>query len=398
MKKLPFLTVLFFWNFCFAQTKQSIEITTNHNLETFSIVERLSLKHSRFLKIRDSLLNVQPITRPLVKLVHEKFSLPKNEAIVIQLAKLIDTLYATKSGGQDIFLGYLVLQKPFPIKGKLNPFTFLSKELSDGQNKYIDNQIHSFIENLNNFYTNNNVEDFLKKNKSFYDGCINEVKKYIPLNVIDEMNSYYRVENRNKYTVIVMPSRPWANGEWSANGPKNNLSNGGKHMCNILSSYVEVSSQKNINDYTTFGFDDKNWVEEICVHEFGHSYVNDDLNAMNDVIEKNTKLFNGTYEEEMQKVSTWNWRVCVEEHIVRTIEIRIADLQKNQERANKLRNEYINKDKYIFIPMLEEKMKEYENDKVNYPTFKTFLPVIIQTLNSITVKQRDELLKPLVQK
>jgi len=78
-----------------------------------------------------------------------------------------------------------------------------------------------------------------------------------------------------------------------------------------------------------------------------------------------------------------NWNTCVIEHIVRLGEIRIAYVLNDSTSANKIRKEYIDTNKFIYIPNLEKKILEYENNRTKYKTFSDFFPTLIEAFAEI---------------
>jgi hypothetical protein len=87
----------------------------------------------------------------------------------------------------------------------------------------------------------------------------------------------------------------------------------------------------------------------------------------------------------MQKQNYGTWWDCVAEHLVRLGEIRIAERSRDSLLANRLRVENIEKNKFIFLPELEEKIQVYEANK-KYDSFLSYLPELITTFEQFTVQ------------
>ncbi len=78
-----------------------------------------------------------------------------------------------------------------------------------------------------------------------------------------------------------------------------------------------------------------------------------------------------------------SWLTCVTEHIVRLGEIRIALAMNDTLTANQIRTENIEQNKFIYLPYLEDKIVEYENNRDKYPSFADFFPELINTFSEI---------------
>lgn len=383
---------------CFSQhvterkNNKEMVIGINPNLETFAMVERHANKHSRFLKNRDELLKNQECTRPMVHYAYEYSKHFDNESIAKHMAALIDTIIASKVGGQDQIFYALSHAKRFPEKGNEADYTFKNSSLSSETNKYIDRQISILIEELRQYYVKNRVDSFIKKYQYFYDGAVNEVKDGVSREMLQTLESYYRKETNDEYSVYIVPTRAFTKGEWQANACKIPLKNKAFNNVQFLSSsYVDVKLNAN-GVYKKFGFADNEWLQDMVVHEFGHTFC-DFNDKLKQSLQKTSFLYSGKWEEQMKPIGYYTWVDVLNEHIVRTGEIRIAESTKNYETAQRLRKSYIKGKKFVLIPAFEERFKEYEANKDKYKTFQDFLPEAFDVLNTLTVAQRDTLLK-----
>jgi hypothetical protein len=401
MKKLIcYLTISFYtllqanaFNKNVPKKVNAFEVGISKNLETFAIVERYANKYSRYLKNRDSLLLIQPTIRPMVYYAYETFKNRNNTSVAKQMAKLIDTIISSKVGGQDQIFYALVHAETFPKKGFIAPYVFHNDNLSNATNEYINNEILLLIEALRKYYIKNNVARFLAEYNDFYEGCMQEIFTGIPTNISLTMEDYYRTAtSTNEYAVFIVPTRAFSKGEWQANACTLKYKNGiVKKIQFLSSSYVEVPLSENGN-YTKFGFGDNEWLQDMLVHEYGHTFC--DFDSITNVnLKKSAFLFSGKWEEGMKPIGYYTWDVCVNEHVVRTSEIRIAEKTGDTTKAIRLRKSYINDKKFIFIPLLENKFLEYENNESKYPSFKSFLPDLIGMFDNVTIEERDKLLK-----
>src|SRR5215204_4883912 len=137
-----------------------------------------------------------------------------------------------------------------------------------------------------------------------------------------------------------------------------------------------------------FGLDNKALFLLNARHEFGHSFVNSLLERadVSALINKHTELFTPALQKVMGDQNYGTWWDCVAEHLVRLGEIRIAERSRDSILATKLRFENIEKKKFIFLPELEEKVKQYESNKM-YKSFLSYLPELINTLEQFNVQK-----------
>jgi hypothetical protein len=396
-KKNPLILLFFCLNLSsvFAQNtatkSENIDVSLNVNLETFAIVERFANPYSKYCVGRDSLLKIQEPLRPMVYYAYEAFKNQDNSKIAKQMAAVVDTIINARAGGQDQILYALLYAKPFPEKGYNAPFKFSNPKLNDATNAYLTLQITLLVEELRQFYIERKVANFFKKYNAFYKGIVKEVKTGVPTAAIAFMKAHYRYHSKDKYSVVFIPSRPFSKGEWQANACKIPMKNGGTHIIQLLSSsYVEVPVTPN-GVYTKFGFGDNEWLQDMTIHEFGHTFC--DFSAASIAkLKTSAFLFSGDWEKAMQPIGYYNWDDCANEHVVRLGEILIAEKMGDKDRANRLRHSYIKNKKFVFIPLLEKKMVEYENNPQKYPTFKAFLPELLTVFDAITLEERDKLL------
>lgn len=123
------------------------------------------------------------------------------------------------------------------------------------------------------------------------------------------------------------------------------------------------------------------------MHEFGHSFVNKEVSLHKDKLTKFKALFEkSALKETMIKTGGYgDYQTCVAEHLVRLGEIETARIQKDEDRVKRLQ-EYHLKNNFIFIPLLEEKIKEYNSDRKKYKTFGAFVPKLLEVFENSSVE------------
>jgi hypothetical protein len=83
----------------------------------------------------------------------------------------------------------------------------------------------------------------------------------------------------------------------------------------------------------------------------------------------------------MMKQGYTNWVSCFEEHLVRIIEIKIAELLNDKQFIIDYRDECINDRGFIYFERIENLILDYENNRNRYKNFQDFIPVLIHKIN-----------------
>lgn len=121
----------------------------------------------------------------------------------------------------------------------------------------------------------------------------------------------------------------------------------------------------------------------LIVHEFSHSFVNPQIEPFLEQLKKVDSLYL-PIEQSMKSQGYWHWGVTVNEHVVRAVVTRIAAQHYDTTFAysNFYKPEFGKR--YIYIDALIEKLTYYEKHRDEYPTFKSFVPVLITAFDGIT--------------
>lgn len=390
MKKIFVVFVSLASTFTFAQKNTSkFSVTYNKNVETYFLAEILSAEHRRTNKDFE-LYKIKECSeyQPIVKNALDKYSHLKNSDIAILTAKLNDALIEKFGSGNDILLKPLMYHKEFPSTGWISNYQFDNNNLTKEQNKEATDLIRNYLSELSKFYNQENLEQFFKENKNFYAGGINEYNKQIPAGFIDAMEQFYG-ESFNTYTILVSPIMMWPinNNEGRGIATDVVLKSGKKNIYEVASPFVRVEKQGE------FGYDNQFQARFLSVHEFGHSFVNKDVYKHKDQLEKFKELFeNSKLKEAMIKTGGYgDYQTCVAEHLVRLGEIQTAKLQKDLERAKKLETYHL-KENFIFLPQLEEKIKEYNANRKKYKTFGDFVPQLLEIFENTDIESINNML------
>jgi len=245
-------------------------------------------------------------------------------------------------------------------------------------NESIDNPtnfINQFVQEFNEFYKIAEVESFIQQHRNYYEKCINDVNKNLPdESFVPTMEKYY---GKEFYSYNIFPSPILFPYIGIGLNVKNN---NGTNIYYIAGPFEELDT----NEVYKYSFDSPSDIREMSVHEFGHSFVNP---LTDDTINRNKiEIYSNLFEpikEYMEEQAYGSWHTCVNEHIVRLGEIRVALAMDDILTAEKIRNENIEQNKFIYLPYLEKKIVEYERNRDKYTSFSDFFPELIETFAQI---------------
>lgn len=384
MKKIFVVFVSLSSIFGFSQKNSSrFSVTYNKNIETYFLAEILSAEHRKnnkdfeLYKIKEC-----SVYQPIVKKALEKYERLKNSDIAVSTAKLNDILIEKYGSWNDILMTPLMYHKEFPATDWINDYKFENNNLTKEQNREATDLIKNYLSELSKFYVKENIAQFFNENKDFYNGGIQEYNKQIPAGFTNAMEQFYG-EGFNAYTILISPMMMWPieNNEGRGIAAEVILKSGKKNIYEVASPFVKVEKPGE------FGYDNQFQARFLSVHEFGHSFVNKEVYKHKDRLQKFKDLFEKSkLKEAMIKTGGYgDYQICVAEHLVRLGEIQTARIQKDPERAQRLEDYHL-KNNFIFLPQLEEKIKEYNANRKKYKTFGDFVPQLLEIFENTDIE------------
>lgn len=347
--------------------RKEIEVLTNRTLETFMILRSLSDSDPLF-KYRKADYK----GKPLIYLSREHFKDFKNDIAVKKTQELLDKTSIT---GDAILQGLLYsTELPEPqLQYELNSYWKENKS-----------ELVAYLKVLDKFYKDANVSTFLEENALFYKGAIAEVKSHLDRDLIPIMEDYFGEANPH-YKLIIIPNSPFGMGFAADVGKEKN-----RILYQSISPPSDIEFHKNIGDYKEFGYSGKDankYYSDLVAHEFCHSFITPLIKEDRYVkkISETDSLFIPELEAIMEKQSYGNWWGFVNEHLVRVASIRISREMKLVD-IEDMRIDNVTIKKFVLIPDAEKLLVEYESNRDKYPTFKHFLPKLVDQFNNYTAK------------
>lgn len=357
-----------------------LKITYSKNIETYFLAELLSVDYRTKNKDWEAFKRRECAAyQPIVNAAIDELKHLESDDIALKTALLNDTLMSYGLGN-DALMAPLLYHNEFPNKGYRAAYTLRSTSLNEQRQAEVNTLIRRYIEELNNFYRTKNVGAFFEKHERFYKGASNEVAQYVNDNMTTAMEQFYG-QKKLGYVVLVSPMMMWPIEDNEGRGigatvtlPKGDI------VYEIMSPYVKVSAADVVEKQKLFGFDYKPRAEALTIHEFGHSFVNSDVDKFSARITRSDTLFTDTLKKVMASKGVASWQVYIIESLVRLGEIRVAERQHDKQRAELLRKYHTNQEHFIFLPLLESSLKTYEKNRKKYPTFSTFIPDLLDVV------------------
>jgi len=261
-----------------------------------------------------------------------------------------------------------------PVKFMLHlsqpPELEIQNPISDGlllQRSGGINNLEQYRKSIKQFAEISDFKTFWDGKQSFYNQIMDITISEMPeIDLIKALEDYFN-ETKEIYNVVIAPAFIGGYGAevLDADGNKNVYACTSATLMKDHIPYVSANGLVN------------------CVwHEFGHPFINPLSDQYADKISASEGLFE-PIKEMMTRLAYPLWQICVNEHIIQAIEVRLRELHFDSQRA-KTRLEYILSNHFIYIEPFIEKLKEFEKqrDEKNI-TFSEFYPELLTVLDSL---------------
>jgi hypothetical protein len=224
---------------------------------------------------------------------------------------------------------------PFPfgtLKAQLPENRY--ETAGNGDREKGEKQISALIPLINDFYRQSDFEVFWQEHQVDYDQIQREVWSSMPgTDLLKAVEHYYGIAGYPGIKGYYLVPSPQIIG-WNGFGLRVPTEEG-LEVYNLFGPFRSIEG----ND-SGFGFDNREAIANLSVHEFGHSFVNPLVEPphYHQIIERFDQLY--TTIRATGKMGYKGW-VCVAEHIIRACEVRIAAAVGNVVEAEQIRKDYI---------------------------------------------------------
>jgi hypothetical protein len=276
----------------------------------------------------------------------EKYKMFLDDADLKTAAGFMEDLQSS-----DIF-PLLMNVAPFPAASIHRGITWSSIEaFSPGSDSVATAMAaNRFLTALNNIYKKMSFDKYYKEAAKYYEQTLKEIRAALPeTGSIAAMEKFY---GKHFSEYVLMPSLTIPSG--MAFGLRLNNEHGAA-VFNLFGPFAvqQTDAKAAIN----MGFNDPQHIIELSVHEFGHSFVNPVVAALPDSLIISSRSNFEPIRQAMDNQGYSTWKSCVTEHFVRAGEVMIAKRMGRSAASEKLLKNYIDKRKFIYLPIIIETME-----------------------------------------
>lgn len=252
----------------------------------------------------------------------------------------------------DYFISLLIQLDDFPnakLHDEVDESYYLrfsaSKDLKEAKRNAT-----TFIHAMNELYREVDFDQYFKQNQDKYDSALSQVKAGLPDSLfLPAMERFYQ-KRFNSYNLV--PSLTIPPGMGFGVSHRNNAF----HVFGAFAPPVN-----NASSGWDMGFGDKKHLLELSTHEFGHSFVNPVVDSFAPELISSTQVLFDPIREVMSNQGYTVWKACVYEHFVRAGEIVIAQNLGRPVDAARLRSNYMQDRKFIYLPILLPELESYNS-------------------------------------
>ena len=233
----------------------------------------------------------------------------------------------------------------------------------------IDN-LEQYRKSIKQFAEISDFKTFWDGKQSFYNQILDITISEIPeIDLVKTLEDYFN-ETKENYNVVIAPAFI---GGYGIEVPD---ADGNKNVYACLSATLMKDNIPYLSTNSLIGY---------VWHEFGHPFVNPLSDQYADKISASEGLFE-PIKDMMSRQAYSQWLICVNEHIVRAIGVRLRELHFDSQIV-KTRLEFELNNHFIYIEPFIEKLREFEKqrDEKNI-TFSEFYPELLTVLDSLQKK------------
>lgn len=232
-----------------------------------------------------------------------------------------------------------------------------------------EQHLNEYQQAIHEFAVKTKFNRFWEQNKSFYNRIVDlSASGLSGTDWIFALEKYMNASH-NRYNVIISPLLRGGYGHSVSTG------NGERDLYACLS--LDWKRKDSIP------YLDRNSFLLYLWHEFGHSFVNPEVEKYPEIIERTSVLFN-PIQDKMTNQAYGNWGTCINEHIIRAVNIRLTEKYIGKTESDQLlKNELSNC--FVYMEPVLEELKKYEQkrEKENI-TFSDYVPDLLQVFDSIS--------------
>lgn len=216
--------------------------------------------------------------------------------------------------------------------------------------------LNDFLDLIRDYAKKTKFVEFYEDHKEFYKFHTEEVSKQIEKEDYVGMLEGYYGTNSNGYALILAP-----------------LLHEGGYGVNVGGTmYAIIGPSRSVDREPIFS--DPSYLSNLAFHEFGSSFISPLSSKIREDIKRCQKLIQPIIRE-MEQLSYPTWEICMNEHLIRAISIRILSSKICVEETKKrIKDEY--KSYFVYIEYVLDMLDEYEKNRTLFTNFSDFYPKI----------------------
>lgn len=250
-----------------------------------------------------------------------------------------------------------------------NPFSQQFASPADAQ---------AFVAACNAFYEEVAFGDFLRQRRPYYTAMLAEVNANLPPPAfLTEMEHFYSQPSAT-YRLYPSLTMPFSSG----------FAVGGNHVIgNVFGSFLppaNVTEEAGLR----LGFADPLALRKVCVHEFGHSFVNPAIDQVSaHVLARSAPLFQ-PIQAQMAAQGYNEWKICLYEHFTRAGEVLTARLVGDPAKAQELLAENVQQRHFRYLPQIVRQLQYWYDNEYLLKSYPQKVTEIIATLQEEASAER----------
>jgi len=206
-----------------------------------------------------------------------------------------------------------------------------------------------FVAACNAFYQEIAFDTFLRQRQPYYAAMLAEVNGHLPPPAfLTEMEHLY---NQPGATYRLYPSLTMLFSTGFAVG--------GDHVIgNVFGSFTppaDVADEAALR----LGFDDPRALRTLCVHEFGHAFVNPVIDQVGALVLAATAARFEPIRAQMAAQGYNEWKTCLYEHFTRAGEVLTARLVGDPAKAQELLADNVQQRHFRYLPQIVEQLQDW---------------------------------------
>lgn len=349
---------------------KNIQVKTNSNIELFGLLMQLD-NAADAIAAKDSVeINGRKSTwKDWYALAVKNYNRYKgfDSSNMMQLYRQ----YISRGLYNDYFIGLLLQADEVPNAGlndRVDDDVIMAFSKT-GNREDAQKEAAVFFKAFNQFYHDVKFDDYLKEYEPYLTTMKMQVQKNLPPAAFVPVMEHFYHKQFNGYCFV--PGFDILN--TMGFGKMN------KEAGIIYNAFGPFDFMKFDQDHPDPGFDFPEKIQNLAVHEFGHSFVNPAIDKLPaDLIQATAHLYEPIKEKMSQHAYT-EWKICLYEHFVRAGEVIISRYLDQKEKADQMLNNFV-KDGFIYVPFIVQELEQYEKIPFAERDYDAFVKLAMEHL------------------